>query len=113
RKPADVHHRPIPRLVPAGGLSGGGGDRMSTGGGTMDSDRLTIWAPRMLSVLRIMTALLFLEHGTAKLLGFPPSVNQPALLSLFGVQGVIELVGGVLLVLGLFTRPVAFILAGD
>jgi putative oxidoreductase len=68
----------------------------------------------MLSVLRIVTALLFMEHGTQKLLGFPPSPNPgPPLASLLGVQGVIELVGGFLLLIGLFTRPVAFILAGD
>ena len=74
----------------------------------------TTWAPRMLSILRIMTALLFLEPGTQKLLGFPPSPNPgPALFSLLGVQGVIEIVGGLLLALGLFTRPVAFILSGD
>jgi putative oxidoreductase len=73
-----------------------------------------VWAPRMLAILRIIAALLFLEHGTQKLLGFPPSENPgPALFSLFGLQGVIELVGGILLLLGLFTRPVAFILAGD
>ena len=72
------------------------------------------WAPRMLAVLRIMVALLFLEHGTQKLLGFPPSGHPgPALFTLYGLQGVIELVGGILLALGLFTRPVAFILAGD
>ena len=72
------------------------------------------WAPRVLSILRIMTALLFLEHGTQKLLGFPPSPNPgPALFSLLGIQGVIEIVGGVLLALGLFTRPVAFMLSGD
>jgi putative oxidoreductase len=72
------------------------------------------WSPRMLSVLRIMTGLLFLEHGTQKLLSFPPPANPgPALFSLLGLQGIIELVGGVLIVIGLFTRPVAFILAGD
>ena len=72
------------------------------------------WAPRVLSILRIMTALLFLEHGTQKLLGFPPSPNPgPALFSLPGIQGIIEVVGGVLLALGLFTRPVAFVLSGD
>lgn len=76
-------------------------------------DRLTVWAPHMLSVLRIMSALLFLEHGTQKLLDFPPHPNPPALLSLLGLQGVIELVGGVLLALGIFTRPVAFILSGN
>ena len=73
-----------------------------------------IWTPRVLALLRIMVGLLFLEHGTQKLLGFPPSANPgPALLSLMGIQGIIELVGGILIVLGLFTRPVAFILCGD
>jgi putative oxidoreductase len=74
----------------------------------------SIWTPRVLALLRIMAALLFLEHGTAKLFGFPPQANPgPALLSLTGVQGAIEVVGGVLLALGLFTRPVAFVLCGD
>ena len=74
----------------------------------------TVWAPRMLSILRIVAALIFMEHGTQKLLGFPP-LDRPApeLLSLSGVAGVLELFGGALLVLGLFTRPVAFILAGE
>jgi putative oxidoreductase len=72
------------------------------------------WSPRMLSVLRIMTGALFLEHGTQKLFGFPPAVNGgPALLSLLGIQGAIELAGGLLILLGLITRPVAFVLAGD
>jgi putative oxidoreductase len=72
------------------------------------------WSPRMLSVLRFITGLLFLEHGTQKLLGFPPPANPgPALLSLLGVQGILELVGGFLILVGFFTRPVAFILAGD
>ena len=74
----------------------------------------TVWAPRLLSVLRIMVALLFLEHGTQKLLGFPPSANPaPAMMTLAWVQGVIEIVGGILLALGAFTRPTAFILSGD
>lgn len=73
-----------------------------------------VWMPRMLAVLRIMTALLFMEHGTQKLLGFPPSPNPgPPLFSLLGVQGLLEIVGGFLILIGLFTRPVAFILAGD
>jgi putative oxidoreductase len=80
----------------------------------MDSSLSTVWAPRMLSILRIVAALIFLEHGTQKLLGFPLSDNPgPPLLSLFGVSGILELVGGALLVLGLLTRPVAFILAGE
>ena len=69
------------------------------------------WSPRMLSVLRIVTGLLFLEHGTQKLFAFPGP--GPALTSLLVVQSLLELVGGILILIGLFTRPVAFILAGD
>ena len=69
------------------------------------------WSPRMLSVLRIMTGLLFLEHGTQKLFAFPGP--GPALTTLLVVQALLELVGGILILIGLFTRPVAFILAGD
>jgi putative oxidoreductase len=69
------------------------------------------WSPRMLSVLRIMTGLLFLEHGTQKFFAFPGP--GPALTTLLVVQGLLELVGGILILIGLFTRPVAFILAGD
>ncbi|WP_108484780.1 DoxX family protein [Oceaniglobus ichthyenteri] len=72
----------------------------------------TIWAPRMLGILRIMTALLFLAHGSQKLLGFPASEFSPAVFTLPWVAGVLELFGGALLVLGLFTRPVAFVLSG-
>lgn len=71
------------------------------------------WAPRVLSILRIVAALIFFEHGTQKLLGFPPTDNPPAFLSLSWIAGVLELVGGALLALGLFTRPVAFILSGE
>jgi putative oxidoreductase len=70
----------------------------------------------MLSILRIMVGLLYTEDGLAKALGFPLQPNH-APYSLFtvnpGVQGLLELVGGLLLALGLFTRPVAFILAGN
>jgi putative oxidoreductase len=69
------------------------------------------WSPRMLSVLRAMTGLLFLEHGTQKFFAFPSA--GPDLTPLLIVQGLLELVGGILMVIGLFTRPVAFILAGD
>lgn len=81
----------------------------------MNTDDLqTVWAPRVLSILRIVAALIFMEHGTQKLLGFPPSDRPaPELLSLSGVAGVLELFGGALLVVGLFTRPVAFILSGQ
>jgi len=75
------------------------------------------WAPRLLSVLRIVPALIFLEHGTQKLFGFPPrmggAMTGPAFLSLLWFAAVIEIVGGVLLLLGLFTRPVAFVLSGE
>ena len=72
------------------------------------------WSPRMLSVLRIMTGLQFIEHGTQKLFGFPPSsMPGPSLFSLLGFQGLLELVGGLLILFGLFTRPTAFVLAGN
>lgn len=72
------------------------------------------WSPRLLSVLRIVAALLFLEHGTQKLLGFPaPPPMEITLLSLIGIAGLLELIGGVLLALGLLTRPVAFLLSGQ
>ena len=71
------------------------------------------WAPRMLSVLRIMSALLYIEHGSQKLLGFPASERGPvALFSFYGFAGFLELFGGILLLVGLFTRPVAFVLSG-
>ena len=81
----------------------------------MNFDALAVaWAPRLLSILRIMAGLLLLQHGTAKLLKFPvvQSMANLNLTSLPGIAGFLELVGGVLLILGLFTRPVAFILSG-
>lgn len=77
------------------------------------SEKLAPHAPRVLAILRIMTALLFLEHGTQKIFGFPATDHAPALLSLFGLAGILEVVGGILIALGLFTRPVAFILSGQ
>jgi putative oxidoreductase len=68
----------------------------------------------MLSVLRIMTGLQFLEHGTQKFFAFPARAGaEPALMSMLGVQGCLELIGGLLILVGFFTRPVAFLLAGD
>jgi putative oxidoreductase len=73
------------------------------------------WSPYLLAALRIITGLLFLAHGTAKLLQWPfveMFKDGVPLASLFGIGGILEIVGGVLIVLGLFTRPVAFVLAG-
>ena len=80
-----------------------------------DADLRTVWAPRLLSVLRIVTALIFIAHGTQKLFGFPapPASGLPPALSLFWFGAILELVGGLLILLGLFTRPVAFVLAGE
>jgi putative oxidoreductase len=79
----------------------------------MESTLQSVWGPRLLSILRIVSALIFFEHGTQKLFGFPPSEGDgPPLFSLMGLAGLLETVGGVLLLLGLFTRPVAFILSG-
>ncbi|HTV87804.1 MAG TPA: DoxX family protein [Stellaceae bacterium] len=78
--------------------------------------RLT-WEPRILSVLRIVVGLLFMEHGLNKIFGFPvgPLPHHPyVLFSLVpGLAGILESVGGGLIVLGLFTRPVALILSGE
>lgn len=77
----------------------------------MNSDRLSAWAPKVLSILRIVAALLFIEHGTVKLLGFPTSMGHlPALMM---VAGILEVFGGLLVLVGFFTRPVAFILSGE
>lgn len=76
-------------------------------------ERYKGWAPYLLSVLRIMAGALFMEHGTQKLLGFPPGEHGTVpLFSFFGFGGALELLGGLLLIFGLFTRPVAFILSG-
>jgi putative oxidoreductase len=84
------------------------------GDNPMNLERVSKYWPETLSIARIVVGLLFLEHGSAKLLGFPMTPSpQPALMSLLWVQGVIELVGGALLAVGFLTRPVAFILAGD
>ena len=76
---------------------------------------LDAWAPTVLSLVRIMVGLLILQFGVQKILGFPPNpaYTNLQIYSLIGTAGMLELVGGTLLVLGLLTRPVAFILAGE
>ena len=69
------------------------------------------WAPRLLSLLRIASALAFMQHGTSKLWHFPRALGSPDALTL--PLGILEFGGGLLLVFGLFTRPVAFILSGQ
>ena len=67
-----------------------------------------------LSLLRIITALLFIEHGTSKIFSFPlTQMSDPQMWSIYWIAGVLELVGGLLLLIGLFTRPVALLLAGE
>ncbi|MBS7779414.1 DoxX family protein [Acidovorax sp. CCYZU-2555] len=73
-----------------------------------------VFAPRALSVLRIVSAFLLIQHGTAKLFGFPHVAyfDNLQLVSLLGLAGILELVGGALLLIGWFTRPTAFVLSG-
>jgi putative oxidoreductase len=78
----------------------------------MVGKNLSAWAPVFLSILRIVAALIFMAHGTTKLLNFPASEMSPAVFSLPWIAGVFELVGGALLVIGLWSRPVAFLLSG-
>ena len=75
----------------------------------------TKWTPSVLGLLRIVTGFLFLQHGSAKLLGMPhiAMFEGLQLMSLMGLAGVLELVGGTLILIGLFTIPVAFILSGQ
>lgn len=77
-----------------------------------DAAFFSTWTPRTQALLRVVTAFLFLQHGTAKLFGFPPAgfEHLPPLLT---VAGVLEVVGGGLVLIGLFTRPVAFVLSGE
>ena len=77
-------------------------------------DFLRPYSSQLLSVLRIMSGLLLLQHGTAKYLNFPvhQTMNNASPSSMSGAAGIIELVGGVLLIIGLFTRCTAFVLSG-
>jgi putative oxidoreductase len=82
----------------------------------MNTQILEDWAPRVLSILRIVAGVLFFEHGSQKLFGFPPRLEGapgPEIVSLLGAAGIMEIIGGGLLILGLFTRPVAFLAAGE
>jgi len=81
----------------------------------MKSSVVSWFAPYLLSVLRMIAAFLYIAHGTQKLFGFPATAPRPtfAVFTLLGVAGVLEAFGGGLMLLGLFTRPVAFILSGQ
>jgi putative oxidoreductase len=76
-------------------------------------DFLSRYSSQILGITRIVAGLAFLEHGTTKLLNFPPGTMHPALMSMSGAAGVIELVAGTLIVLGLFSRAAAFIASGE
>lgn len=81
----------------------------------MNDQRLHLWAPKMLSVLRIVAGLIFLEHGTQKFLSFPPGQAAGTGLAFDNpgaYSGLIELAAGLLIALGLFTRPAAFLASG-
>ncbi|HEX6002457.1 MAG TPA: DoxX family protein [Burkholderiales bacterium] len=80
----------------------------------METSPLHAWQPRALAVLRIITGYLLIPHGTAKLLGMPHQAmfDGLQLVSLMGLAGILELFGGLLILIGLFTRPVAFVLCG-
>ena len=72
------------------------------------------WQPQALAILRIVAGLTFLAHGVIKLFGFPEGAQpgQQEIMSLMGAAGILETVGGALIILGLFTRPTAFVLSG-
>ena len=79
------------------------------------ANALDRYMPYALAALRIVTALIFMEHGTQKLFGFPapPANGLPPALSLYWIGAVMEFGGGLLILIGAFTRPVAFLLAGE
>ena len=79
------------------------------------NETLAAWKPQALSVFRIIAGLMIIQHGMAKLIGFPavPMFAKLQPMSLLGAAGFIELIGGALIVLGLLTQPVAFILSGE
>jgi len=81
----------------------------------MDDAFFATWTPRVQSLLRIVAGYLYLTHGTAKLFAVPhvPMFDNLQVMSLIGFAGMLELVGGTLILIGLFTRPVAFLLSGE
>jgi putative oxidoreductase len=81
----------------------------------MDFMFLSRWSPQLLSVLRIITALLFFAHGSAKLFSFPyvEGLSGVPVASLYGVAGIIEIIASILLVVGLLSRLAAFIVSGE
>lgn len=82
---------------------------------TISDSTFQIWAPRILGLLRIIVGFLYLQHGTAKLFGMPhvAMFDGIQLVSILGLAGLLELVGGLLILVGLFTRQTAFILSGE
>ena len=87
----------------------------ATTGTRLGTPMVQLWAPRMLSVLRFVTGLMFMEHGMSKLFGIPAPFpgGGPAPFTLLWVAGILETFGGLLVALGLFTRPAAFVLSGE
>jgi putative oxidoreductase len=77
--------------------------------------RVHLWSPMLLGILRIVTAFMFIQHGSAKLFQIPhvPMFDGVQVMSLTGLAGILEVVGGALILAGLFTRPVAFVLSGE
>ncbi len=76
-------------------------------------EALDRYSPYALAALRIVTALIFIEHGTQKLFGWPAPPGLPPAFSLYWIGAILETVGGFLVLIGLFTRPVAFVLSGE
>jgi putative oxidoreductase len=107
------------RTRPEGPLQGRGETstiaHFTAGDNMISSATLESWTPRALGLLRIVIGYLYLQHGSAKLLGFPhvAMFDTVTLMSLMGLAGVLELVGGFLILVGLVVRPVAFILSGE